>query len=150
MARDRDIRNAIVAALQANDAVDAVYTTGLPKMDDQSAEDLLVASVQPIDWRESDLADGAPAGYMFIDGRVRIVFAARSTNEQERDDAVEDLLEFALNSLNGQSLAGLTMQTFTKFSDVRWVDPIPPERQIVATFQYKYLVPTWTSFDTTP
>lgn len=150
MARDRDIRNAMVAALEATNAFDAIYTTGLPKFDDKSAEDLLVVSIQPIDWSESDAYDDAPAGYMQIEGRVRFVFVARAQDEQARDDSVEDLLDFARNALNAQSLAELTMPTWTKFISGKWEDPAPPERKITAVFMYRYLVPTWTDFDTTP
>lgn len=150
MARDRDIRDAIVAALQATNAFDAIYTTGLPKFDDQSAEDLLAVSIQPIDWSESDAYDDAPAGYMQIEGRVRFVFVARAQDEQTRDDSVEDLLDFARNTLNAQVLAGVTMPTWTKFVSGKWEDPTPPERKITAVFMYRYLVPTWTDFDTTP
>lgn len=150
MARDRDIRNAIVEALQATNAFDAIYTTGLPKLDDQSAEDLLAVSIQPIDWSESDAYDDAPAGYMQIEGRVRFVFVARAQDEQTRDDSVEDLLDFARNTLNAQVFAGVTLPTWTKFVSGKWEDPTPPERKITAVFMYRYLVPTWDGFDTTP
>jgi hypothetical protein len=150
MARDRDVRNAIVAALEATNAFDAIYTTGLPNFDDQSAEDILAVSIQPIDWNERDEFDDAPSAYMQIESRLRLVFVARTADPQARDDSAEDLLDFARDALNGQVLAGITLPTWTKFSSGKWEDPTPPERKITAVFTYRYLVPTWADFDTTP
>lgn len=149
MARDRDVRNAIVAALKATNAFDAIYTTGLPNFDDQSAEDVLAASIQPIEWVEIDAYDDAPAGYSQIESRLRLVFVARTEDPQVRDDSVEDLLEFARNALNAQVLAGITLPEWTKFASGKWEDPAPPERKITTVFTYRYLVSTWANFDTT-
>jgi len=69
---------------------------------------------------------------------------------QLRDEGAELLLDTAANTLNGQSLAGLTMPALTRFSGWTWKDATPPERRIIASFSYQYIVEGWESYDTTP
>ena len=145
--RDRDVRNAIVTALEATGAFNGVYLGSLNDISDQSADDDRAAAIEPISWQESDAWDDVATGEIQIDAQCRLTFIARDESFQVRDDSAEQLLSTACDALNGQSLAGLTLPPWTKVTSARWKPAVPPERQIVATFSYRYLVDTFASFD---
>ena len=147
MARDRDIRNAIQAALVATNQFGNVYLWSLADVSDHSADDTLAATIEPAGWQESDSFDDTVTGLVQIDGSCTITFFSRFEEPQQRDEACERLLEFACNALNGQSLAGVTAPEWTKFTSARWEPASPPERRIGATFIYRYFVENFTSFD---
>lgn len=149
MARDRDVRNAIQAALMATGAFDNVYLWQLATFSDRSSEDARAAAIEPVGWKETDNWDDVASGTIEINATCKIAFLARDEDEQARDEACEDLLNTACNALNGQSLSDLTLPQWTKFTDATWKPAIPPERQIVTTFSYRYLVDNCTSFDIT-
>ena len=86
---------------------------------------------------------------MLIASTVKITFLSRHEDPQLRDEAAELLFDTAANALNAQSLAGLTLPEHTKFKSWSWAKPMAPERQIVATFVYKYIVEGWNNYDTT-
>ncbi len=147
--RDRDVRNAILDALQATNRFDGVYLWSLKDSADQAAGDARAAAIQPISWTESDQWDDVAAGVIQIDAQCRLVLMARDESPDARDESAEQLLNAACNAINGQSLAGLTLPAWTKIRSARWKDAIPPERQIEATIVYRYLVDDLASFDET-
>jgi hypothetical protein len=134
--------------MMATEAFDNVYLTGFSDQSDENAQDVLAAAILPVSWQESDDYDDTVSGLMQIDGKVTIFFLARDEDQQVRDEKCELLLNTAANALNGQSLASLTFPEWTKFKSVQWIDPVPPERKIRATFAYSYYVDTFTSFAT--
>jgi hypothetical protein len=150
MARDRDVRDAIQSALQATEAFDAVYLWGLPEDYGSGASQLAVAVIEPESSTQEDLWDAQPSGALQVTSRATITFLARNEDAQLRDEAVEDLFDTAANALNGASLANLTEPALTKFISWRWAPPTAPERRIVSTFTYRYLVAGWDEYDTTP
>lgn len=150
MSEEANIIQAMAATLLGSGFFDDVYTTGLPKLDDQSAEDLRAVAIMPMSGTESDQYDAPTAGYQCEDAQVKFVFVVRAKDEAVRDRTVSLLFNYARNALNGQSIAGLTLPQWTKFTSHKWEDPAPPERKITATFQYRYLVQGWTSFATDP
>jgi hypothetical protein len=147
--RDRDVRNSVVVALQATGAFDpgAVWLFA-PSDQGEGTSATAAAWVEPISSSETDLSDSQPDGGIDVTSEIRLTFAFRADDPQKRDEGVENLLEFAQNALNAQSLAGLTMPAWTRIASWRWVEPTPPERQIVAMFSYRYVVEGWTDFDT--
>jgi hypothetical protein len=78
------------------------------------------------------------------------MFFFRDEDPQIRDEGVELLFNTAADALNGQSLGGLTLPDFTRFTSWRWNAPTAPERSIQTTFQYQYIIEGWSGADETP
>ena len=106
--RDRDVRNAIQAALIATGQFDlgsggsAVWIWGLPEDYGTGSSEQAAAAIVPMSSRQEDLWDAAPAGGLVITSRVGIVLLYRHPDPQLRDEGVELLLDTAANALNGQ------------------------------------------------
>jgi hypothetical protein len=150
MTRDRDVRNAMQAALMATNAFNAVYLSGLPENFGSGSSNVAIAVVEPSASNQSDRWDSQPVGGLIVASTVTITLAYRHRDPQLRDEAVELLFDVAANTLNGQSLAGLTLPALTRFQSWRWETPAPPERRITSTFAYQYIVEGWDDYDTTP
>jgi hypothetical protein len=153
MSRDRDVRNAIVAALQATGVFDTVNVSGLPEAFGVGASNGAAAFIEPdnssIDER---LGDTPLYGALVVTSRCRITFAYRASSAddaQTRDEAAENLVEYAMNALNGVALADLTSPQLSRFMSWQWAPAAAPERRIVAVFQYAYIIQSWDGFDTT-
>jgi hypothetical protein len=150
MSRDRDVRNAVVTALQATNAFDGVFVWGLPEDKGIGSSLRAAAIVSPMSSRQEDQWDAAPAGGLVITSRVQIVLLNRDEDPQLRDEGAELLLDNATNALNGQSLAGLTFTQTTRITQWDWQAPTVPERRINAVLTYQYIVEGWDEYDTTP
>ena len=150
--RDRDVRNAIQAALIATHAFDpnAVWLTGLPENYGEPASVFAAAAIEPFSSRQEDPWDSQTAGGLVIYSSVTITLMVRNDDPQLRDEAAELLLGTTANALNGQSLAGLTLPAWTRLASWIWQPAAPPERRIAAAFSYAYIVEGWNSYDTTP
>ena len=149
--RDRDVRNAIQAALVATNAFDAdsVWIWGLPEDYGTGASSFAAAAIEPESSVQEDRWDSAPDGGLIVTSRVTITLLYRHEDPQLRDEAVELLFDTAANALNGQSLADITSPQLTRFLSWRWEKPTPPERRIAATFSYQYIVEGWNEYDET-
>jgi len=145
-ARDRDVRNAIRAALLATEAFDACP---LSMAFEVPTSQFTAAVVEPISGVQNDPWDSQPGGGLVVTSTVRITFLARHDDPQLRDELVEDLFNTSANALNGQSLACLTLPGLTRFASWNWQPETPPERRIVAMFSYQYIVEGWDSYDET-
>ncbi len=150
MSRDRDVRNAVQAALIETNAFNGVWIWGLPEQYGTGADEQAAAAVVPQSSRQEDLWDAAPAGGLVITSRVGLILLYRHTDPQLRDEGTELLLDTAANALNGQSLAGLTFPQTTRVTGWDWQPAEAPERRIQATLTYQYLVEGWDEYDTTP
>jgi hypothetical protein len=148
--RDRNIRNAIQTALVATGAFDGVWISGLPENYGTGSSQIAAAAIEPLYSREDDRWDSQTTGGIIIASRLMITLLYRHDDPQVRDETVEMLLNTAAAALNGQSLTGLTICEFTKFTSWTWENPTPPERRIKATFEYSYIVEGWANLDTTP
>jgi hypothetical protein len=148
--RDRDVRNAIQAALVATNAFNGVFVWGLPEDYGSGASNEAFAAVVPQSSRQEDLWDAAAAGGIVITSRVSIVLAFRQIDPQLRDEGAELLLDTAANVLNGQSLAGLTFTQTARIVQWDWQPVTVPERRINAVFSYQYIVEGWDEYDVTP
>lgn len=157
MSRDRDVRNAVQAALVATDAFDvsvnagaAVWIWGVPADWGTASSNKAAAAIVPMSSRQEDLWDAAPAGGLVITSRLGIVLLYRDNDPQLRDEGAELLLDTTANALNGQSLAGLTFPQTTRIIQWDWQPVTVPERRIQAILSYQYIVPDWDGYDTTP
>ncbi len=146
--RDRDIRNAIQAALMETGAFDGVFVWGLPEEYGTGASNVAIAVIEPESTTEDDPWDSAPAGGLKVTSRVTITLIYRGEDPQLRDEAAELLMDVAANALNGRSLAGFTSPQWTRFVSWRWEKATVPERRITAIFSYVYIVEGWDAFDT--
>jgi hypothetical protein len=157
MSRDRDVRNAIQAALAATGAFDsatggsAVYLWGLPEDHGSPASQQALAAIVPMTSRQEDLWDAAATGGLVITSRVGIILLYRNHDPQLRDEGAELLLDTTANALNGQSLAGFTLPQATRVIQWDWQPVTVPERRINCVFSYQYIVdPDWNAYDVTP
>jgi hypothetical protein len=148
MARERDVRNAIQEALIQTGAFSDVWLTGLPEEYGQGASNLTAAAILPVSTRLVTGWDAAPVGGLDLSSKLTVSLLARDPDPQLRDELAEQLLDFLINAVNGQSLANFTIPQQTMVTSWRWVPPRPPERRITATVSFAYLV-TWNGFDTT-
>lgn len=151
MPRERDMRDAVQAALLATNAFDNVYLSGLPENYGIGSSSARVAVVEPSDWSDDDRFDGGPATGAIRTDTIKITLIARDEDPQLRDEAAELLLEYARNAINGVALVpGFNSPDRTKLARGRWLPAQPPERRIEATLTYWYLISGWASNDTTP
>lgn len=149
MARERDVRNAIKDILVATGAFSNVWLTGPPQDFGQGASELTAAAIEPVSTRLASGWDAAPSGGLGYTCQLTVSLLARQSDPQLRDELAEQLLDFLINAVNGQSLAGFTIPQLTMVTSWQWQAPVPPERCITATVRFTYLV-TWESFDTSP
>lgn len=147
--RDRDVRNAIQEALVATGEFDEVSLAGVPETWGSGASDLAAAFIEPATEQDTTRWDDAQDGDMIVTSVAKITFAARNSDAQLCDEAVERLHNIAANALNGTSLADLTMPAMTRFQSATWLKRTAPERRIETRFSYQYLVSGWNAFDTT-
>jgi hypothetical protein len=152
MPRDRDVRQAVHDTLVATDAFDpgGVWLWGLPEDYGTGTSIRAAVSIQPQSSTSDDRFDGAETIGIVVTSLVSIVVFFRDEDPQVRDEGVEFLFNTAADVLNGQSLGGLTLPDFTRFTSWRWNAPTAPERSIACTFTYQYLVDGWDGLDVDP
>jgi hypothetical protein len=157
MSRDRDVRNAVQAALVATNAFDlmpsgepAVWIWGLPEDYGTGSSLQAAAAIIPQSSRQEDLWDAQPAGGLVITSRIGLVLLYRNEDPQLRDEGAELLLDTTANALNGQSLAGFTLPAHTRIVQWDWPPVTVPERRVNAVLSYQYIVEGWDEYDVTP
>ena len=151
MPRDRDVRIAIQAALQATNQFDGVYLWGLPEDLGSGVSRAAIAVIEPGSGQaRDDWDDPSDGGQLVIESTASVTLYQREEDPQLRDENAELLLSYVANAINGQSLGGLTLPGATKVQAWRWNPPTPPDRTLTLTVSYQYFVDGWTSFDTTP
>ena len=148
--RDRDIRNAIQAALIGTDAFNGVHVWGLPEDYGSGSSEQAAVWIVPQSSRQEDLWDSAPAGGLVITTRIGLLLAYRHDNPQARDEGAELLLDTAANALNGNGLGGLIFTQTARIISWDWQPPASAERRIQAIFSCQYIVEGWDEYDTTP
>lgn len=148
MSRERDVRDAITAALSATAEFDAV-NTGRDKGQEIDGDGSSFAHVDPHDGRqESHWDSGGLAGGAEVFGRCRITLSVVDNEPQSRDDHLEKLLNVLHNLVNDQALAELTIPAYSRVHSWRWLPAKAPLRQIEALFEYRYLIDSTQDFDT--
>jgi hypothetical protein len=145
--KDRDVRNAVQAALMATSAFDGVWIWGLPEDYGTGSSQGAAAAITPLSSRQEDLWDAAAAGGLVITSRLQITLLYRHPDPQTRDEAAELLLDVAANALNGNGLDGLVLEQTARVTGWDWQPPVAPERRIQATYSYQYIVEGWDGYD---
>lgn len=145
--RERDIRNTIQTALLASGCFSDVWLSGLPETYGGPASERAAAAIEPVSTNLDTGWDGPLAGALDYSARLTVTLLARHEDPQLRDELAEQLLNVLHNTVNGQSLAGLTVPGRTLVQSWSWRPPAPPERRIQATVAFDYLV-TWEGWDT--
>jgi hypothetical protein len=148
--RDRDVRNAVQAALANTDAFNGVHVWGLPEDYGSGSSEQAAVWIVPQSSRQEDLWDAALIGGLVITSRIGLLLAYRHDDPQSRDEGAELLLDTAANALNGQSFGGLIFPQTARITGWDWQPPASAERRIQATFSCQYIVDTWDGYDTTP
>jgi hypothetical protein len=147
MSRERDVRNAIQAALVATGAFSDVWITGLPESYGQGVSDLTAAAIEPVSTGLTTGWDAPPGGGLDYSATVTVTLLARHPDAQLRDEWAEQLLDTLANAVNGRSLAGFTLPGRTMVTAWKWLPPAPPERRIATTVSFAYLIAGWANFD---
>lgn len=145
--RERDVRNAIADALTASGQFSGVWVTGLPEDYGQGSSELTAAAIEPSATSYTTQWDAQTEGGIDYTATAIVTLLARNGDPQLRDEKAEQLLNFAINAINGKSLAGMTVPGMTKVMGWQWKKPTPPERRIVMKFTYAYIVEGWDAFD---
>jgi len=158
MARERDIVNAVAAALDDTGLFDGIFPWALKDASDESADATRAVVISPIgghveDRHDSVVGDGANDGEMIQRGRIRLVFLSRDADKQVRDESAGRLLEAAKDAINGRGLVrylgeGVIYPQWTRVLSWKWDEPQPPQRGIEAVFEYAIDAPGWNLFDT--
>ena len=153
--RDRDIRNAIQAALIGTDAFNGVHVWGLPEDYGSGSSEQAAVWIVPQSSRQEDLWDAAAAGGLVITTRIGLLLAYRHDDPQARDEGAELLLDTAANALNGNGFpqidgSNLIFPQTARITGWDWQPPASAERRIQAMFSCQYIVEGWDEYDTTP
>lgn len=146
--RDRDIRNAMRDLLAATGQFDVSTCDGLPETRGWPGGALRGVNIDAWNSSDADLCDDAGGPTLLRSATLKVTFAAIDDDPAVCTDMVERLINVAANACNGQCLAGLTFPGKTKFTNLRWLKPSPPERRCEATFTYQYEIITFTDFNT--
>jgi len=127
---------------------DNVTLAGLPEDYASAAGSLALAVIEPFSVRQEDFWDSTAIEGLKITSVVEITFLARNEDPQLRDEKVEQMMNAAINVIQGQNLAEITVPEHTRFTSAKWLKPKAPERRIITTFTYEYLQIGWGSYDT--
>jgi hypothetical protein len=147
LSRERDVRTAIMDALQATGEFDLV-NTGQDKGQEVNSDGNSFAHVDPHDAQEaSHWDDGGGAGVEVI-SRCRITLSVSNNDPQTRDEHLEKLLNITQNIVNDQSLAELTLPSSSRIRSWRWLPAKAPLRQVEAIFEFHYLPDSSQDFGT--
>ena len=110
MARERDVRNAIKELLVATGAFSDVWLTGLPQDRGQGAANSRLRDRAGLDATREQLGCG-PLRRPGLPCELAVSLLTRRSDPQLRDELAEQLLDFLINAVNGQSLANFTIRS---------------------------------------
>lgn len=144
MNRDLDILDDVANRLLATDAFSQVFQSH-PVKDAESAESGPTVWVQPLDWDEIDHTEDADGTEVTHHAHWQLTIAVQDEDPRERDRLLEQYANIALNALDGQALADLTIPGLTLVRKAKWEDPNPPERRLTLLGEFVYFVPTFDS-----
>lgn len=139
MKRDQDVFDDIAVRLRDTDAFLDVYQAH-PTQDGAEARGD-TAWVQPLDWDELDHRQDPDGAEVTHHAHFTLTLAVRDGDPAERDRRLDQLAGIALNALDGQSLADLTLPGLTAIRKAKWEDPALPERRLTLTGEFAYFVP---------
>jgi hypothetical protein len=153
--RDRDVRNAIQAALVATNSFDGVHVWGIPEDYGSGSSERAAVWIVPQSSRQEDLWDTATVGGLVITSRIGLLLVYRHDDPQLRDEGAELLLDTAANALNGNGLPdqlgnNMVFVQTARITGWDWQPPASAERRIQAIYSYQYNVEGWDNYDVNP
>jgi hypothetical protein len=136
--RDRDVFRALQSALQALGAFDAVLLHQQGDLAHATSDRNPIALVRRTDWIETNIA-----GPTTIERTVNfeVVIALRDEDPEARFEALERLESLALNALDGQNWAGISLRDKTSLRR-GYDDPAAPhpEARVSLKGQFTYIL----------
>lgn len=151
MARERDFRNALEAALVATGQFSEVTLKGLPENYGEAASDLTAVSIQPHSTQIRTGWDAALGGGRVFQCQLVVTILARHSDPVLGDELAEQLLNTLRNVADGGVLvAGFNEPQRTQVTGWQWKTRTDVERRIAAILTYDYLQDGWNGADTTP
>jgi hypothetical protein len=148
MATESDIRESVRALLVATNVFDDVFMAFPDDPSGQAASDLKAAALQPATTAWETGFDADPDGAMVYRCRIPLMVLVRHDDPVQRDEMASGLLNVVRDTLDGESLGGLTLAQFTFIKHWTWQKPVPPERRITADLECRYLEEGWAAADT--
>jgi hypothetical protein len=164
-ARERDIRLAIGEALVASGGVDEDAVQYRPLLEG-AADGPILVTIEPTSTAlaaAAGMSSGAPsnraaygfdaplAGQLLYTGQATVGVQGFDPDPQARDEAMELVLCYLANAINGRSLAGITFPADTLVSQWKWQDATSTKpRALLITVRYTFMLDGWEGFDTTP
>jgi hypothetical protein len=147
--RDVDVLDAIRDMLVGTNEFDNVYRSARPTEFGQSAGDRSAAVVMPGDWDETDESDDPTT----VQGTRRVRWClwliVREEDPEKRERSLDQLLSFAQNVLDGQSIGGLTIAGWTRLRRGKYELAEPPEQRMEVVGEFAYYVGGFTGHDET-
>ena len=147
MARDRDVRNAIQAALTETGAFDAVWIWGLPEDYGTGASNLAAPRSSRRRATRPIAGTTRPTGGLLVTSLVTITLLYRHEDPQLRDEAAELLFDTAAERLTASAWPGSRCRSSRDSCRGAGRSQHAPERRITASFSYHYIVEGWDSYD---
>lgn len=147
-ARDTDIIDAVISALKATGAFDDVVWGEPPERHGRGADLSALAIVEPSDFTEIDRWDDEDGLGYETQPTFTLTIAVRNGDPRTRDRRVDRLLNIAKNALDGNGFDGLVVADKTILGRGKWTPATSPERRMVVTGQYAYLVDGSAAHDT--
>lgn len=141
--RDRTILRLIADALAATGEFDEVCTTGLPERTGRTAGDARLASLELVSFKERELATDPDTAPRERTVRYHCYLLVRVEDPDARDDEVDRLANVAANAVDGQTFAGITLRSFTTLDAGQYLPAAAPERRLVMTGQFVYLLDSY-------
>jgi hypothetical protein len=142
-----DILREVCRILEDGKQFDGVYLCSTPELSGRPASNWFAVGVEVDAVQTADQWDGGDDVGIEMRGSLRITFLGRHDDPLIRDSRLDRLVNVVAATLSGKSLLGITVKGKNKFTAHRWAPAKPPERRVVSTFVYSYLVKGWANFD---
>ena len=133
-----DILDDVKARLWATGAFDAVYRGASPEVRGRAASDRLAAIVAATSWEQTDLSDDETMVQSTRNVRWQLTLIVRDDDPETREKTLNSLLVTAQNTLDGQSLGGVTIPAWTRLKSGVYQPATPPEQRMVVTGEFAY------------
>ncbi len=145
--RDRDVRQAIKDMLDDTNQFNEVSLRALPEDIGVAAGQLAFVLIQPVSDKQEDRWDGGEFTGMVNNATISITCMVRNSDPQLCDEACELLRNVVIDTIQGKSLADITVPDHTRYVGTVWQARKPPERRIVMTFVYETIMDSWDGYD---
>lgn len=140
----------IVDRLEALGRFETVLIGEQPaRRNDFGADACPVAIVTPTGGDEMDDADDFDDVRNIVKGEFTVSLVVRARDPVERFVVLDQLRAAVMNAIDGQPLGGLTMPAFTRIRRWKYPPADDPEKQLVLSGEYSYIVDGHAAHDET-